>query len=401
MGDLWRRVGERPAVEGLAQEATAEVLLQAGRLTSVLGNAGKIDGAQEAAKNLFSESASMFEESADEKKVAEAQTELAICYWREGALDEARVILKEALKRLSDSDGELKALALIRLSIVERSANRYATALDILDEVAPLVEASQSHSLKEKFYNQRGAALENLGRAEGCPEKFDQALIEYAASGFHSERAGHTSHSAIVENNLGLLFYLIGRYDDAHLHLERSRELFVRLKDVYHVAEGDETRAQVFIAEGKFAEAERLTRSAARALEAGGHQAALTRALTTRGVALARMGQAAEARLSLSRAVETSEQAGDPEGAGHAALTLAEELGDGMTARDLCEVFECAQSLLSNSKNPATLARLVACARQTVAALSSSPAALVAPARDGEAGAPPRQGGPGVLPPPR
>ena len=97
MGDLWRHVGERPAVEGLAQEATAEVLLQAGRLTSVLGNAGKIDGAQEAAKNLFSESASIFAEEADEKKVAEAQTELAICYWREGALDEARVMLKEAL----------------------------------------------------------------------------------------------------------------------------------------------------------------------------------------------------------------------------------------------------------------------------------------------------------------
>src|SRR5437763_4983816 len=166
LGDLWRRVGERPAVEGLGGDA-AEVLLRAGTLTGWIGSMRQLDGAQETAKNLLSESASMFEESADEKKVAEAQTELAICYWREGALDEARVILKEALKLLSDSDGELKALALIRLSIVERSANRYATALDILDEVAPLVEASQSHSLKEKFYNQRGAALENLAQAEG------------------------------------------------------------------------------------------------------------------------------------------------------------------------------------------------------------------------------------------
>jgi len=388
LGDLWRRVGERPAVEGLGGEAAAEVLLQAGRLTSVLGSAGQVDGAQEAAKNLLSESISIFAEAADEKKVAEAQTELAVCYWREGAFDEARVMLREALTRLSDSDGELRALALIRLAIVERSANRYAAALESLDEAAPLVEASQSDSLKGKFHNEYATSLENFGRAEGRPEKFDQALIEYAASSFHCEQAGHTIHCAIVECNLGFLFYTIGRHEEARLHLERARGLFARLKDVGHVAQVDETRARVLVAEGRFAEAERLARSAARALEAGGQQAELAEALVTRGVALARAGQVAEARLSLSRAVEIAEQAGHTEGAGQAALTLAEELGGGMTARDLCEVFERASGLLSNSQNPATLARLVACTRRMVAALSSSPAALVAPALDGEAGAP-------------
>src|SRR2546423_14102251 len=278
MGDLGGRVGERPAVEGLGRDAAAEVLLQAGRLTSVLGSKGKIDGAQEVAKNLLSESASIFAEASDEKKVAEAQTDLAICYWREGAFDEARVILKEALKRLSDSDGELKALALIRLSIVERSANRYAAALEILDEAGPLVEASQSHSLKGKFHNQLATALENFGRAEGRPEKFDQALIEYTASSFHCEQAGHTGHFAIVELNLGFLFYTIGRHEEARLHLERARGLFARLKDVGHVAQVDATRARVLVAAWRFAEAERLARSAPRAPQAGApHGAAAPR----------------------------------------------------------------------------------------------------------------------------
>src|SRR3989440_10758939 len=275
LGDLWRRVGERPAVEGLGRDDAAEVLLRAGTLTSWIGSMRQLDGAQETAKNLLSESASMFEELADEKKVAEAQTELAICYWREGALDEARVILKEALTRLSDSDGELRALALIRLAIVERSANRYAAALESLDEAAPLVEASQSDSLKGKFHNEYATSLENFGRAEGRPEKFDQALIEYAASSFHCEQAGHTIHCAIVECNLGFLFYTIGRHEEARLPLERARELFARLKDVGHVAQVDETRARVLVAEGRFAEAERLARSAARAPEAGGQQGAV------------------------------------------------------------------------------------------------------------------------------
>jgi tetratricopeptide (TPR) repeat protein len=388
LGELWRGVGARPAVDGLAPDAAAEVLLQAGSLTSSLGRAKQIDGAQEAAKNLISECVAIFERLGDEKKVAEAQGELGHCYWREGAFDEARVMLREALCRLPLSESEARALALIRLSAVERTANRYDAALEILTEAAPLVEAGESDSLKGRFHNQLATALENFGRAEGRPEKFDQALIEYAAASFHFEQAGHTSYRASVENNLGFLFFTLGRNEEAHLHLERARELFARLKDVGHAAQVDETRARVLIAEGKFAEAERLARSAARSLEAGGEKSLLAEALVTRGVALARAGQAAEAELSLRRAAETAGQAGDPDGAGHATLTLAEELGGGMTARELREVFEHASELLSNSQNPATLARLNACARRTVAALALSPAAVVAPAREGEDDAP-------------
>src|SRR5438045_7934741 len=91
LGDLWRRVGERPAVEGLAPDVAAEVLLQAGKLTSALGSAKDVGGAQETAKNLISESAALFERLGDAKRVKEAQTELAVCYWREGAFDEARL----------------------------------------------------------------------------------------------------------------------------------------------------------------------------------------------------------------------------------------------------------------------------------------------------------------------
>src|SRR2546421_7853526 len=37
LGDLWRRVGERPAVEGLGGGGAAEVVLQTGGVASVLG----------------------------------------------------------------------------------------------------------------------------------------------------------------------------------------------------------------------------------------------------------------------------------------------------------------------------------------------------------------------------
>jgi len=61
-----------------------------------IGSARQISGAQEAAKDLISESSAIFEELGLAEKVAEARVDLGICYWREGALDEARITFDDA-----------------------------------------------------------------------------------------------------------------------------------------------------------------------------------------------------------------------------------------------------------------------------------------------------------------
>src|SRR5688500_9765328 len=96
MGNLWK-LGERPNVAGLGPPVAAEVLLCAGILTRWIGSKTQIEEAQELAKNLISESISFYEALGDFKKVAAARSELAYCYWREGALNEARIMFNEAL----------------------------------------------------------------------------------------------------------------------------------------------------------------------------------------------------------------------------------------------------------------------------------------------------------------
>src|ERR1044072_2271620 len=100
MGELWSRVGEYPALNELDEATAADVLLRVGVLTGWLGSVNQIEGAQEAAKNLLSTTQSRFEELGAIEKAAEAQMELGHCYWREGAFDNARVLLKEASDRL-------------------------------------------------------------------------------------------------------------------------------------------------------------------------------------------------------------------------------------------------------------------------------------------------------------
>src|ERR1051325_1140175 len=87
MGELWPRVGERPVLDELDETTAAEVLLRVGTLTGWLGSTRQIEGAQETAKNLISESITRFEALQDIEKVAEAQTEIGYCYWRQGGFN--------------------------------------------------------------------------------------------------------------------------------------------------------------------------------------------------------------------------------------------------------------------------------------------------------------------------
>lgn len=178
-------------------------------------------------------------------------------------------------------------------------------------------------------------------------------------------------YCARVENNLGFLFFTIGNFAEAHEHLDRARALFAGLKDSGSVAQVDDTRARAFIAEGRHAEAERIARSSVRSLEGGDEQSLLAEALRTHGVALLRLGQHEVARRTLLRAAETAEQAGDREGAGQAALSVIEEFGERLSAGELRELYERADSLLAGARNMDALARLNACARLVLKAVAA------------------------------
>ncbi len=366
MGELWQCVGEHPVLDGLDRIAMAEVLLRAGALTGWIGSTKQIDGAQETAKNLISESLSIFEALKKSEKVAEARNALAICYWREGAFDEARIILREVLCQISESSSEQKAWAWLNSAIVERKSNRNIDALRILTEAAPLIETSSNHALKGKFHNQLALVLRNIGTTEYGKGFTNRALVEYTAASYHFEQAEYIRYHGCVENNLGFLYFTLYKFPEAHEHLDRARRLLVSLRDDVHTAQVDETRARVMLAEGHVKEAEAVARAAVRTLEQGDKKSLLAEAMTTHGTALARMGRHKQAQFTLHSAAEIAEVAGDVDGAGQSVLTSIEELGERFIPAELAELYERAAELLVNSQHPGVLARLSACARRVL-----------------------------------
>lgn len=372
LGEIWHRASEQPFRQALPEDARADVLLRVGSLTGWIGGAKQIEGAQETAKNLISESMRMFQASGKRNKVAQAQSDLAICYWREGAFDEARVLLQEALLQVDEIDGELRAVALLRKAFVERAAKRFNDALRIYSEAASIFDESTNHLLKGKFHNGLANVLNQLGADERRKDYIDQALIEYAAASFHFEQAGHARYEGCVENNLGFLLSTVGRFAEAHEHLDRAQMLYTSLKDD-HVAQIDETRARVMLAEGRFVEAEKTVCAAVRTLEQGDERSLLAEALTTHGIAQARLKHPEQARLTFEHAIEGAERAGDLESAGNAAMVMIEELQNFLSNDDLKATVDRARDLLANTQELSTLKRLAACAARVLSLVHDRP----------------------------
>jgi tetratricopeptide (TPR) repeat protein len=348
-------------VEGLTDGTAAEVLLQAGVLSGWLG---KRKGAQDAAKDLISESAALFEKLGEAKRAAGARADLAICYWREGAYQEARAVLERAAA-LIEENTELKAKTVLCFSVVESSAGRYGDVLRLLTESAHLFGEGVSHRLRGIFHNELAIALRRLGTAERRQDYHDRAIIEYTAAAYHFEQAGREQYAASIENNLAFLLYKQGRYADAHEHLDRAQAILTRLKDTATLAQVDETRARVLVAERRYRDAERALAGAVKTLEQGDESGLLAEALTVQGVVWARL-RAYESSVNILRhAAELAEAAGAHASAGQAILSLIEEHGATwrMKPDEVYEAYVKADRLLKETQDAEDVDRLRACAR--------------------------------------
>lgn len=354
---IWTRIGERPDIEQLQPDTQAEVLLRVGVLSGWLGSAQQINGAQEIALDLIGESIRRFESLGEPEKVAEAQTDLGICYWRLGSFDEGRVLLHQALANARQPETRLRVL--VNSSAVEISSGCLDQSLRVLDDAADLLEQVSDQGAKGRYHLQRALVYKKFGG----PENFDRALIEYSAATMHLAEAGDTRYLAAVENNIGSLLILLGRHAESITHLDKARGIFVRLKDAGNVAQVNETRAQAFIAEQRYAEAERAAFAAVTTLERGDEHALLSQALITHGRAQAGLGRWESAREAFLRAAEALSDAGDLHAAGNVYLIMLEELQSRLSPGEALQLLIEADDRLGSEIDRETAVRLRRCTR--------------------------------------
>ena len=360
MFPIWNGViGSRPNTKGLRDAVTAEVLLTTGILTGWLGSRSEIKDADDYARDLITESITLFETLHDSRKIAEARTELAWCYWRTGDNDSARILSNEALKRLTIG-GNARANALIVLSFAEWAESRHKEVLRILTENAPVFERITNHTSKGTFHNQLGITFRVIGStSKKRGDYFQRAINEYRAADEEFKLAKNLVFRAHVKNNIAYVLRELHQFKEAHDHLEQARRLFIRVRDKVRTAQVDDSRAQLFIAEGKYAEAEMAAQTAARSFEKAGRQCLLAEALINQGIALARLRETERAQFIFQQAIEIAHQAGSLNRAGFAALTMIEEI-DTLPHEVATVAYEQAREWLASNDSPDIQPRLKA-----------------------------------------
>lgn len=339
---LWSRIGDRPRLAELSEDTQAEVLWRVGSLSGWLGSANQIAGAQEFARDLLTESITLFESLGEQDKRAEAIADLALCYWRLGAQDNGRALFRQAVDAAQKPATKLRAL--INASTVEISSGRYEDALALLDAGATLLAEVSDDWMHGAYHLQRGLAYKNLGGTENL----DHALIENSAASMHLANAGHVRYLARVENNIGFILLLLGRAAEALSHLDKARMIFVSLKDPGSVAQVNETRARVFLAEKRFAEAESAIFAALATFEKGEDASLLAEALTTEASIFAGSGKYDSARDAFNRASEVAAAAGDSHLAAVAQLRMIEELGAVLSGTELLAAYRRADQFVGH-----------------------------------------------------
>jgi tetratricopeptide (TPR) repeat protein len=367
MRRFWKGFGERPNTTGLEPSLAAEVLLCVGILTGWIGSRDENGEADGTAKDLITESIIYFQSVGDVKKVAAAQSELAYCYWRTGALDEARVMFTEALQKLT-APGNTRANALLGLSVVEWSDCRFNEALKVLNENGALFKKITNHTLKGFYHNQLAMVLRKLTTPKDQRNNFRRIITEYQEADHQFKLARNTIFRAMVKNNIGNLLRELSRFKEAYEYLDQARRLTVSIRDRVRTAQVDQTRAHVMIAEGRYSEAARVARLASRSFERSGRQRLLLDALISRGIALSRLRRIEEAEFTFKRAIEVAQQVDVPKQAGLAALAMIEELDD-LSIQTLAVAYERANEWLADSQSPNLLRRINTAASKLLARL--------------------------------
>ena len=356
----WWRLGESPNLSGLSQMAAAELLLTAGSLSDSVARAKRIVGGQRLAEALLSGAIALFEQVGEDRKAVEARIELGCCYYHQGLFDIAHATLRYCVISLGDDECESRAVALVRLAIVERHSGRLHEALNLLEQVSGF-ENRITPWTKGRFRTEIANTLKEFGVAEGKKYYFDRALSHYREASVQFELVGNLRYAAAVENNRGYLLLSLQRFHESQTHLERARTLFSDLGDSIGCAQVDETLAQLHFASAHYEVAERAIKLALNTLEGSGEDALLAEALTTHGLILCRLGHRQEAKPVIERARRVAERCGDREGAGRALLILIEEMCDQLADDERREIGAHANQLLANSQQQATRERLRKC----------------------------------------
>jgi tetratricopeptide (TPR) repeat protein len=366
LGDTWAGIGQRPRIDCYPTEEQGFILLTVGSLTGWWGQARQIEGAQEQAKDLLSESERLFEKAGEVNGWALARCGLAVCYFREGSLDEARIYFQEALEQKTRLEAVTEFKLRLGLALTEVYAGNLPQARWLLEQAELLAAKVGSDLLRGKLYYTFGMVWRRLSENKSSRSYLEQSLESYKRAAACYQKARHQSFRIAVENNLGGLLLALGNYRMAHYHLDIAINYYSQTGERSHAAAAHDWKAQVYLAENKLAKAEQEASLSVKLRREGEENALLAESLITLGAVLARLNLTAKAVKAFDEAHLTACSTGNQQAAGLSLLTCLELLGGQIEIGEFIARFSQANELFNRTHDLSALQRLNALALRAI-----------------------------------
>ncbi len=246
---VWNDFDSDPDFENLEPILLAQMFCLCGYFLSNFGRAKHISNFQMRGKDLLSKGIRIFEGLGIYDKLAEAKCHLALCYWREGATEEAEIVLIDAEERFAGN--ELHPIHLeiqINRLIIHYWNNDYQSALKIIDKIKIPMEFCPDERLQTMFHNQTALAY-------WCVEDYEKAIIHYKEAERFARFTNNIRSVAKVANNIANTYRMMGELEQSNVYVERAIKIFSDLGDEGWIANVLDTKALIRMAESKYEEA--------------------------------------------------------------------------------------------------------------------------------------------------
>jgi tetratricopeptide (TPR) repeat protein len=286
-----------PAFDEVTQRERAELLLRYGALIGFCGHISQVADSQEQSKDLLTRALGEFIDLRDEEKIAECENYIALAYWRIGELNESLVWLDSSLKRNCSSKSGTRLHGHLIRALINLEKKDFEKNVDLLESMEDVYLEHGDAFLLGNYYTNLGISLKDLGRTTA-------ALRCLKLSRYYNGKAGHKIYQGISENNLAQLYWLIGDFEKSHRAIDNATRIFRNIEDKTREGFSFDTKANIFIAEKKYANALRSIEKAVNILKRGENAAYLVEALLTKAKTLLYLDRFADSILVLVEAIE-------------------------------------------------------------------------------------------------
>lgn len=249
LGEYWNDFHAAPDTTGFPETEKAQLHLRCGVLAGFLGRMENSTTAQENSKDLLTVARELFQEIGDEAHLVEAENGIALAYVRKGEFREAETWIESSFSHDLSPDHFARIQSFLVKSLLLLEMKRYEDAHRFLIGVESFFREFDDDYLNGCYSANLGMVHKKLGR---LPE----AMQMYTVARHFQQRAENKVHLAIIDNNLANLYLSEKRFGLAHQAIDSAIELHNEAGDLSRRGFALDTKAIIFLEEGKLTEAE-------------------------------------------------------------------------------------------------------------------------------------------------